>query len=112
MNVCSDDWVQNKQYYIKETDICTESCSKNEDYQVIYNFKCVSECPNNTNISIINKEQVCVKDCDNDLSFSKFYLCIENCNTKNFFNALCVISIENIEAKEFIVNAIYIWNFK
>ena len=47
-----------------------------------------------------------MKDCDNDLSFSIFYQCVGSCNTKDFFNTLCVISDEYIEAKNYMVNTI------
>ena len=107
VNDCSEDWIQSKKNYIKERDLCVDSCLEDEIYQIWYNYKCFSSCPTGSHESMINKEKRCILNCENnDLSFVKDYQCIENCNAMDFFNVLCVISNENVETKEKMVNII------
>ena len=107
VNSCSDDWIKNKTIIIPDKNIVVNSCSEDETYQYLYNYKCYLECPENTNQIIIDDEKICIINCLNsDLPFVKNEECIESCSSLDFFEKICIISNDNLENKEYIINVI------
>ena len=103
INDCSDDWNTKQKLEITEKNKCVYNCS--EDNQYIYQFKnkCYENCPNGTILSNDNK---CVIQCKEDKPFQFQEECASYCRGIDFFNKLCTINNQSVEAKEAMIGII------
>jgi surface protein len=104
INYCSDDWKIKTKKKIAEKDICVYDCSIDGEYIYEFNKTCYNECPNRTYFS--NENNKCIIICGEDLPFEMNDECVPNCNSLDFFNNICKINNQKIDAKELMVNTI------
>lgn len=65
-----------------------------------------SECPDGTHSSKINDEKVCLINCQGNLFFEKNGECVSDCDSIDFFNKVCTMNNETIEAIENMIKTI------
>ena len=65
-----------------------------------------SECPDGTHSSKINDEKVCLNNCQGNLFFEKNGECVSDCDSIDFFNKVCTMNNETIEAIENMISTI------
>ena len=101
VNDCSDNWKINQKIIIDEKNICVDNCFEDTTYPYEYKKQCYNNCPEGTRP---NKNNICLIDCPDNLSFEKNGECTEKCIIQDFYNNICIINNKNIKAKEYIVN--------
>ena len=109
MNNCFENWKDLRQKQIPELDKCVNNCSEDETYQYLYNNRCYKDCPTGTHKTIINNEKLCLIDCQISIPFLYNDECFNTCNPLEFLNKECMISNENIDAKQSMINEISNW---
>ena len=104
INYCSNDWIAKERKIIKEKEICVFDCSIDSQYKFEFRKECYQDCPEGTYLSIENNK--CIIICEENQPFEINENCVSNCSTLDFFNGICTINNQNINAKEYMVNAI------
>ena len=97
--------LQKKVIYDKR--ICTDECNLDKIYKYEYDNFCYDKCPKGTHSHDDNSYfcQLNVYECIEEYPFLvvKDNLCVENCNCKDFFNEICLISNVNINSISIII---------
>jgi len=97
--------LQKKVIYDKR--ICADECNLDKIYKYEYDNFCYDKCPKGTRIQQDNIYfcQVNVYECIEEYPFLvvKDNLCVEDCNCKDFFNEICLISNVNINSLSIII---------
>ena len=104
INDCSDDWQKKEKKSIEEKNMCVYDCSLDDEYKKEFRNQCYRDCPNGTYLSPENNK--CIIICGEDLPFEQNEECVLNCNAQDFFNNICKINNQNINAKENMINTI------
>ena len=105
INDCSNSFEINQKIYIKEKNICLNECKEDNEYFYQFNNKCYNKCPEGTH-SLYYDINTCIIDCPYNIPFEKNNECTTHCSASDFFNHLCVISNQTIQAKEYMINTI------
>ena len=104
INDCSDDWKIKTKKVIAGKDMCVYECSTEGDYRYEFNKTCYNDCPEGTYLS--NENNKCIIICGEDLPFELNDECVPKCNSIDFFNNICKINYQNINAKELMIDII------
>ena len=103
INDCSDDWNTKLKLEMAERSKCVYNCSEDNQYKYQFKNKCYENCPNGTILSSDNK---CVIQCKEDKPFKFQEECVSKCKGIDFFNKVCTINNQSIEAKEAMIEII------
>ena len=97
--------LQKKVIYDKK--ICIDDCNLDKIYKYEYDNFCYDKCPKGTNSQNDNPYfcQANIYDCIEEYPFLvvKDNLCVEDCNCKDFFNEICLVSNININSLSIII---------
>ena len=104
INDCSDNWRIKQKKIIEEKDICVYNCSEDNEYKYEFRYRCYNDCPEGTYLS--NENNKCIIICEENLPFEKNEECVSNCSTYDFFNGICIINNQGINAKDCMINTI------
>ena len=104
INDCSYDWQKKEKKSIEEKNICVYDCSLDDEYKKEFRNQCYRDCPNGIYLSPENNK--CIIICGEDLPFEQNEECVLNCSSQDFFNNICKINNQNINAKENMINTI------
>jgi len=105
INDCSNNWKINQKKYINEKNICLNECKEDNEYFYQFKNKCYNNCPEGTH-SLYYNNNTCIIDCPYNIPFEKNNECNIHCSASDFFNNLCVISNQTLQAKEYMINTI------
>ena len=104
INDCSDDWQKKEKKLIADKNMCVYDCLLDDEYKNEFKNQCYRDCPNGTYLSPENNK--CIIICGEDLPFEQNEECVLNCSAQDFFNNICKINNQNINAKENMINTI------